>query len=99
MPSPILPQQQTGTHTPGPWVADPPEAFGPDGHAGVWHEESGGPICWVGDPYPRGDNHPVENMRLIAAAPEQLAALEAAYGHDVGWEALAEAAIAKARGA
>lgn len=59
--------------TPAPWGYDP---------SGVWHRESGGPIIdenrqrkgdvvgigSVGDPYPRGDNHPTENMAFIAAA-------------------------------
>ncbi len=66
--------------TPGPWRSDP---------SGVWtiHEDGlGGTImrAWqdgdpadgigrVGDPYPRGINNPTENMRAIAAAPEDIA--------------------------
>lgn len=69
------------SYTPGPWICDGPESFGPDGHAGVYQAESLGPICWVGDPYPRGENHPYENMRLIAHAPELVEALEAALGY------------------
>lgn len=52
--------------TPGPWVLAP-ELCGPEGQ-GVYHKESLGLICEVGDPYPRGDNHPQENMELIVAA-------------------------------
>lgn len=52
--------------TPGPWIVMP-EVCGPDGQS-VYHEETLGPICDVGDPYPRGDNRPTENMRFIAAA-------------------------------
>lgn len=49
--------------TPGPWAVD-------DGFLDVISEENGGPICEVGDPYPRGDNHPKENMQFIAEARE-----------------------------
>lgn len=54
--------------TPGPWMVWP-GFCGPDGQT-VYQEESGGPICDVADPYPRGDNHPQENMEFIAAARE-----------------------------
>jgi hypothetical protein len=67
--------------TPGPWVADRPEVCGPESDFGVWTEDAG-PICYVGDPYERGDNNPVENMRLIAAAPDLYAALDALLGCD-----------------
>lgn len=62
--------------TPGPWIVAP-ELVGPDGQ-GVYHAESLGPICEVGDPYPRGDNHPQENMAFIAAAREDVPDLVAA---------------------
>ena len=52
--------------TPGPWTLMP-EMCGPDGQ-GVYEESGLGIICEVGDPYPRGDNHPQENMEFIAAA-------------------------------
>ena len=56
--------------TPGPWIVMP-EKCGPDGQT-VYQEESLGPICDVGDPYPRGGNHPTENMHFIAMAREAL---------------------------
>jgi len=37
--------------------------------------ESGGQICEVGDPYPRGDNNPQENMEFIANARTDLPAV------------------------
>ena len=66
--------------TPLPWAHD---------RSGVFHVESLGPILdedrtrkgnavgigRVGDTYPRGDNHPTENMALIAAAVNALPAL------------------------
>jgi hypothetical protein len=52
--------------TQGTWVVMPP-VCGPDGQ-GVYHDESMGLICEVGDPYPRGDNRPQENMEFIAFA-------------------------------
>jgi hypothetical protein len=36
----------------------------------VYQVDSGGPICDVSDPYPRGDNKPQENMMFIAQARE-----------------------------
>jgi hypothetical protein len=51
--------------SPGPWAYD---------ERGVFMEDGGGPICWVGDDYARGDNHPSENMRAIAALPDLLTA-------------------------
>lgn len=44
--------------TPGSWASD---------DKGVFTADGAGPICWVGDAYPRGDNHPTENMAYIAA--------------------------------
>lgn len=46
--------------TAGPWAVDD--------NLSVYHEDSGGTICDVGDPYPRGLNKPSENMRFIAEA-------------------------------
>jgi len=58
--------------TPGPWHVAPPEC-GPDGQ-GVYDPELG-QIVEVGDPYPRGNNHPQENMEFIAHASEDIPAL------------------------
>ena len=54
--------------TPGPWEVFPP-LCGPEGQT-VYQVDSGGPICDVSDPYPRGDNKPQENMMFIAQARE-----------------------------
>lgn len=54
--------------TGGPWILFP-EKCGPEGQW-VLHEDGGGEICEVGDPYPRGDNKPQQNMEFIAAARE-----------------------------
>lgn len=59
--------------TPGPWMADDVQERGSDGRWGVWHVASLGPICRVGDPYPRGDNNPSENMDYIAALSPDVA--------------------------
>lgn len=63
--------------TPGPWTADTPSEQNPDGTWGVYEDSAFGPICYVGDPYPRSHNRPAENMLLIAAAPDLYEALEA----------------------
>ncbi len=63
--------------SPGPWEADPQSMAGPKADWGVFHVDSGGQICYVGDPYPRGDNAPYENMQLIAQAPALAASVEA----------------------
>ena len=81
-------------HTPGPWFAHN-VGLGPNG---------AGPFT-----YPLGNDpdKAAANARLIAAAPDMLAALEAFVGSrkgdGMGWtldslEALARAAIAKAKG-
>ena len=54
--------------TPGPWDVFP-EVCGPEGQT-VFQIESGGDICDVADPYPRGENRPTSNMRFIAKARE-----------------------------
>jgi hypothetical protein len=72
-------------HTPGPWEHSPREDCGPAGDWGVWQADGGGQICYVGDPYPRGDNHPYENMVLIAAAPDLLSAIKVARANIEWW--------------
>ena len=52
--------------TPGPWDVFP-EVCGSEGQT-VFQVESGGDICDVADPYPRGENRPTENMQFIAEA-------------------------------
>jgi len=59
-------RQRAENATPGPWILSP-EKCGPDGQ-GVYEAESFGHICEVGDPYPRGNNRPQENMEFIAHA-------------------------------
>lgn len=61
--------------TPGPWILMP-ETCGPDGQE-VYESEDLGCICSVGDPYPRGQNHPQENMEFISAARSDVPALVA----------------------
>ena len=61
--------------TRGPWHVAP-ELCGPDGQ-GVYTEDFG-PVCEVGDPYPRGDNNPQESMYFIAHARTDVPALVAA---------------------
>jgi len=52
--------------TSGPWVVIP-DVCGPEGQ-GVYETEDYGCICKTGDPYPRGNNRPTENIRFIAEA-------------------------------
>lgn len=59
--------------TGGPWVVSP-DKCGPEGQ-GVFNEEDFGCICEVGDPYPRGNNKPTENMNFIASARTDIPAL------------------------
>jgi len=54
--------------TPGKWSLWP-EKCGPEGQS-VIHDDTGGVICDVGDPYPRGANRPQQNMEFIVAAHE-----------------------------
>lgn len=56
--------------TPPPWILMP-ELCGPEGQ-GVYEDATMGPICEVGDPYPRGSNNPQENMEFIVNAPEDM---------------------------
>ncbi len=62
--------------TPPPWKVDPEDMMGP-GSWGIHHPATMGQIFYVGDPYPRGDNSPVENCYLAAPAHEYAACVEA----------------------
>lgn len=84
--------------TPGPW------RYIKSGRNNLWHierEENGAPVCSI----PKGGSEP--NARLIAAAPDLLAAIKAMVEHygdhddDFSAEARAQAraALAKAEGA
>lgn len=53
-----------------PWILMP-EVCGPEGQ-GVYQRETIGLICEVGDPYPRGNNHPQENMEFIVNTPDDI---------------------------
>lgn len=66
-------KQRTEKATPGPWIVAP-EKCGPEGQ-GVYESDSFGCICEVGDPYPRGNNRPQENMEFIAHAREDVPTL------------------------
>lgn len=58
--------------TPPPWMLMP-ELCGPNGQ-GIFNGDLGC-IVEVGDPYPRGDNHPQENMVFLVNAPADIDAL------------------------
>ena len=82
------------THTPGPWIAKPTASLGPQ--YAVYPEASGPDIAIV---YDHGNTE--ANARLIASAPELLAALEAilAVNPDLAEVAdTARAALEKAKG-
>ncbi|KYG89020.1 hypothetical protein A0U40_13415 [[Bacillus] sp. KCTC 13219] len=66
-------KERVAKATPGPWIIEP-EKCGPEGQ-GVFETDSFGCICEVGDPYPRGNNRPQENMEFIAHAREDVPAL------------------------
>lgn len=68
-------KQRAENATPGPWLVAP-EKCGPEGQ-GVYESDGFGCICEVGDPYPRGNNRPQENMVFIANAREDVPALVA----------------------
>ena len=68
-------KQRVEKTTPGPWIVAP-EKCGPEGQS-VYESDSFGWICEVGDPYPRGNNRPQENMEFIAHAREDVPALVA----------------------
>lgn len=99
------------THTPGPWIAEQ-EVFAPGGIVGIYVaqydarvQEPGGRICQAyGNCLVTTDETVRANARLIAAAPDLLAALKAVVE---SWETgtrwrdemgRARAAIAKAEG-
>ena len=67
--------------TSGPWRCLP-EVCTIEG-MGVYNEADMGCIVEVGDPYPRGNNRPTENLQFIAKArtllPQALDALEEAH--------------------
>lgn len=81
--------------TAGPWRVAP-EYCGPDGQ-GVYQVESGGCVCEVGDPYPRGGNRPGESMRFIAHARADVPALLAEVERLRGLLAEAQAWLSGAR--
>jgi hypothetical protein len=66
-------RQRLDAITPPPWILMP-ELCGPEGQA-VYELDSMGPICEVGDPYPRSSNRPQANMTFIAHAPDDMRAL------------------------
>lgn len=68
-------KQRAENATPGPWLVAP-EKCSPEGQ-GVYESDGFGCICEVGDPYPRGNNRPQENMVFIANAREDVPALVA----------------------
>lgn len=53
-----------------PWALVP-EQCGPGGQA-IVELDSGGPIVEVGDPYPRGNNRPQENMEFFLHAADDI---------------------------
>ncbi|MEX3713516.1 hypothetical protein ABFV99_14025 [Cytobacillus horneckiae] len=66
-------RQRADAATEGPWAVFP-DKCGPEGQ-GVFNDENFGCICEVGDPYPRGNNKPTENMNFIASARTDVPAL------------------------
>ena len=86
-------------HTPGPW-----EAYQLEGREGsdFWWICAGNKNGWRGDSYMEVSGHIGEaNARLIAAAPEMLAALRSIMDGGIADPAqvlIAHAAIAKAEG-
>lgn len=86
------------THTPGPWVREPEY----EGDPATFVHAKGRAIADCHNGYGEEDE---DNARLIAAAPELLAALKALANLDkrCGWHSAAldqaNAAIAKAEGA
>lgn len=82
-------------HTPGPWLAETPSC------KGSWVKGSGGK--WTALACGESDENAGANARLIAAAPDMLAALKAFlaaadFEDGEGAKALAADAIAKAEG-
>ena len=87
--------ETTTTHTPGPWHIDNETDYR------IYVESSFGVIAKVG-PFAEIDDEDKANARLIAAAPDLLAACEEAYAflsaEDLAWLPSLRAAIAKAKG-
>jgi hypothetical protein len=94
-------------HDPAPWTI---EEYGDDECPSlVIHKDTESRVCFMATPGSHGDPAVITaNAHLIAAAPDLLAALQAARPHiGVGYSAgqrhaitsLVDAAIAKARGA
>ena len=83
-------------HTPGPWSVE--EYGDDDAPALVIHKDSESRICFMATPGSHGDPARIEaNARLIAAAPDMLAALMASEEfHNPNAAAMRRAAIAKA---
>lgn len=63
-------KERVAKATPGPWLVAP-EKCGPEGQ-GVYESDGFGCICEVGDPYPRGNNRPQDNMEFIAHTREDV---------------------------
>ena len=87
-------------HTPGPWTQDHTK----EGKACVWLDGHTEPEIWMGNKETRIDCNTEANARLVAAAPELLAALQLLLAQDDNGEDeiwvrnKARAAIAKATG-
>jgi len=99
------------THTPGPWTIARPRHTGGHWSLCAVVAESGPTIAQHGVPFAHGEAEAEANLRLIAAAPDMLAALHtaaewvASQGRVPGCAAAAEsmgrviaAAIARAEG-
>lgn len=97
------------SHTPGPWRIDDEDAdeINIIGHPewrcsrnGVYGEWDVATVADLGFDFEGGGPEALANARLIAAAPDMLAALKLISGMDIYHEALAivDAAIAKAEG-
>jgi hypothetical protein len=81
----------SGQHTPGPWQVNGSHVYGGGS------PERASLIAQVLSPDPRH----LADRSLIAAAPDLYEALRAAlacHGREYSWGAMAEAALAKARG-
>jgi hypothetical protein len=77
--SPRSPQPEGSAHTPGPWRSEGPDED-PYGEIGVFADAGSRLVCelWQDDaPVPDFNAEQRANARLIAAAPDLLAALKA----------------------
>jgi len=93
----VVTQDHIVEHTPGPWRIDPDATFIGDHYVGTDKADIALMADWSLDLEPEQ----WANARLIAAAPDLLAALEAAiavHGATYSWGRNALAALAKARG-